>query len=58
MQLHQKVLLFLSDASCRYDADFIVKIDDDKYVRLDRLKMAFPQWKSLGAGMLWEPRLQ
>lgn len=55
LQLHQKVVLFLREATCEYMPEFIIKIDDDKYVRLDRLKMALPQWQRSGAGRLQEP---
>ena len=48
--MHQKVILFLREATCRYEADYIIKIDDDKYVSLEKLVMALPQWHSVRAG--------
>ncbi|KAK9844782.1 hypothetical protein WJX74_006800 [Apatococcus lobatus] len=49
LQLHQKVIQFFREATCKYEANYIIKIDDDKYVRLDRLVMSIPQWLSLHA---------
>ena len=34
----------------QFDAEFVIKVDDDNYVRLDRLTHAIDQWNGLGAG--------
>ncbi|KAK9861688.1 hypothetical protein WJX84_008252 [Apatococcus fuscideae] len=59
LQLHQKVIQFFREATCKYEANYIIKIDDDKYVRLDRLVMSIPQWLSLHAEYVgcFQPRL-
>jgi galactosylxylosylprotein 3-beta-galactosyltransferase len=33
-----------------FSADYVIKMDDDNYVRLDRLAHALDQWAQLGAG--------
>jgi hypothetical protein len=45
-----KTFGFWKTVSKAYRADYIVKIDDDNYVRLDRLAVAIRQWKYMGAG--------
>lgn len=52
LSLANKTLMFLRDAALRYDAQYIVKIDDDVYFRLDRLPHAIKQWKDIHAGGL------
>lgn len=49
-ELNRKSLAFFSLAARLYDADFVVKVDDDAFVRLDRLSHALTQWQHLGAG--------
>lgn len=46
-----KTFGFWKAVSKTYRPDYIVKIDDDNYVRLDRLAVALRQWKYMGAGM-------
>ena len=48
--LNRKSLAFFSLAAALYDADFVVKVDDDAFMRLDRLSHALTQWQHLGAG--------
>lgn len=36
----------------QYDPQYIVKIDDDVYLRLDRLPHAVQQWHDIRAGGL------
>jgi hypothetical protein len=33
-----------------FNVQYLVKVDDDNYVRLDRLALAFDQWTGMGAG--------
>lgn len=47
-----KTYEFWKTVSKRYKADYVVKIDDDNYVRLDRLAVAIRQWNYLGTGKL------
>ena len=35
-----------------YDVNYVIKVDDDSYVRLDRLSIAVSQWANMGAGVL------
>lgn len=51
-ELNRKTLAFFSLAARLYDADFVVKVDDDAFVRLDRLSHALTQWRQLGAGYI------
>ena len=48
--LNKKTLAFFGAAARTYDAEYIVKVDDDAFVRLDRLSHAIQQWRQLGAG--------
>ena len=48
--LNKKTLAFFGAAAREYDADYIVKVDDDAFMRLDRLSHAVEQWRQLGAG--------
>lgn len=34
-----------------YHVKYVVKVDDDSYVRLDRLSIAMSQWRQMGAGV-------
>ena len=49
-ELNKKSLSFFSHVARLYNADFVVKVDDDAFLRLDRLMHALTQWKELGAG--------
>ena len=55
--LNKKTLAFFSTVARQYDAEYIVKVDDDAFVRLDRLSRAVDQWHQLsaGAGILHRP---
>ena len=44
MGLAHKTLAFLRAVTAAFDADFIVKVDDDVYLRLDLLPLAAHQW--------------
>ena len=48
--LTEKTLAFLGAATSLYDARYIVKIDDDVFLRADRLPFAFTQWDEVHAG--------
>ncbi|CAD7702822.1 unnamed protein product [Ostreobium quekettii] len=47
LNLAHKTLAFISMVVSLYDADYIVKIDDDVYLRLDRLPSVVRQWSSM-----------
>ena len=36
--------------SSLYSVKYVVKVDDDSYVRLDRLTIALGQWAGMGSG--------
>jgi hypothetical protein len=46
--LTNKTLTFFRHVAQTYDADYIIKLDDDVYARLDRLGAAVAQWRSAG----------
>lgn len=48
--LPRKTLLFFETVLRQYDPQYIVKVDDDVYLRLDRVPAAVEQWASVGAG--------
>lgn len=50
--LTTKTLVFLQVVIAQYDADYIVKVDDDVYLRTDRLPYAMAQWTQHRAGLL------
>ena len=50
MGLAHKTLAFLRAVTAAFDADFIVKVDDDVYLRLDLLPLAAHQWAARQAG--------
>ena len=52
LSLPNKIISFLRFVSANYDAQYILKIDDDVYLRLDRLPHAIPQWQSKEAGKI------
>lgn len=35
----------------QYNVKYVIKVDDDNYVRLDRLAVAVQQWEYFGAGV-------
>ena len=45
-----KTLAFWQLVIEQYNARYIIKVDDDNYVRLDRLAIAVRQWEDIGAG--------
>ncbi|KAK9902787.1 hypothetical protein WJX75_005995 [Coccomyxa subellipsoidea] len=47
--LSYKTLALWRLAEERFEADYVIKVDDDNYVRLDRLAIALGQWTDLGA---------
>ncbi len=47
-----KTVEFWEVVSSLYNVDYVVKVDDDSYVRLDRLSIALSQWASMGSGAL------
>ena len=48
--LSYKTMALWKLAEEQFDAEFVIKVDDDNYVRLDRLTHAIDQWNGLGAG--------
>ena len=50
LSLTQKTLAFLRMASDTWDAQYIIKADDDIYLRLDRVPAAVKQWRDVHAG--------
>ena len=50
LDLAKKTLAFFSTATRLYDADYIIKVDDDVFLRLDRVPAVLRQWADLGAG--------
>jgi len=50
LSLTTKTLVFLQHVTQQYEADFIMKVDDDVYLRTDRLPHVMGQWKHHGAG--------
>lgn len=50
LDLAKKSLAFFSAVTRLFDADFIVKVDDDVYFRLQHMPHIVHQWKDLGAG--------
>lgn len=51
--LTNKILVYLRQVSAIYDAEYVIKSDDDVYFRLDRLPHSIKQWQEIGAGMPW-----
>jgi galactosylxylosylprotein 3-beta-galactosyltransferase len=45
-----KTVAFWEVVSSLYNVDYVIKVDDDSYVRLDRLSLALSQWAQMGAG--------
>ena len=53
--LTNKTLAFLKLVTTAYDPQFIVKADDDVYLRVDRLPYAVKQWTAIksGVSVIW-----
>ncbi|CAL8466460.1 g5996 [Coccomyxa elongata] len=49
MALSYKTLALWRLTEERFEADYVIKVDDDNYVRLDRLATALGQWSDMGA---------
>lgn len=49
LSLATKTLNFFSTVSKLYNARYILKVDDDVYLRLDRVPSVVAQWEGLGA---------
>ena len=47
-----KTVAFWEVVSNLYNVNYVIKVDDDSYVRLDRLSIAVSQWANMGAGVL------
>lgn len=47
--LPEKTAEFVKAVNDRFDAKWIIKVDDDLYVNPSRLQRALPQWDELGA---------
>lgn len=45
-----KTVAFWTTVSSQYSVKYVVKVDDDSYVRLDRLTIALGQWAEMGSG--------
>jgi len=45
-----KTVAFWEVVAAQFSARYVVKVDDDSYVRLDRLAVALGQWQAMGAG--------
>ena len=50
--LTTKTLVFLQLITSQFDAEYIFKVDDDVYLRTDRLPHAMAQWTKHGAGAI------
>lgn len=50
LDLAKKSLAFFSAVTRLFDADYIIKVDDDVYFRLPHTPHIVRQWKELGAG--------
>ena len=49
--LTNKTVAFLKLITTEYDPKFVVKVDDDVYLRVDRLPYAVKQWTAFNSGM-------
>ena len=45
-----KTVAFWNVVSSQFSVEYVVKVDDDSYVRLDRLTIALGQWAEMGSG--------
>lgn len=46
-----KTVAFWEVVAQHFSVQYVVKVDDDSYVRLDRLAIAVGQWQAMGAGV-------
>ena len=53
MSLTHKTLAFLKAVVSSHNARYIVKVDDDVYLRTDRLTHALLQYQEISAGEVW-----
>ena len=51
-ELYAKTQSFLSIVTCHYDANWIVKVDDDIYIALEKVPALLEQWDRKGVGAL------
>ncbi|KAK9821519.1 hypothetical protein WJX74_006420 [Apatococcus lobatus] len=49
-ELYAKTQSFLSIVTCHYDAQWIVKVDDDIYISLEKVPALLEQWERKGVG--------
>ena len=47
-----QTVAFWRAVSAQYNVKYVVKVDDDSYVRLDRLTIALGQWAQMGQASL------
>lgn len=52
LDLAKKSLAFFSAVTRLFDAEYIIKVDDDVYFRLQHMPHVVRQWKDLGAGYI------
>ena len=52
LSLTKKTLVFLQEVTQHYDADYIIKVDDDVFLRVDRVPTVIAQWKEGKAGLV------
>lgn len=45
-----KTVAFWEVVAQHFSVQYVIKVDDDSYVRLDRLAIAIGQWQAMGAG--------
>ena len=45
-----KTVAFWEVVAQQFSVQYVIKVDDDSYVRLDRLAIAVGQWQAMGAG--------
>lgn len=50
LDLAKKTLAFFSAVTALHNADYIIKVDDDVYLRMDHVPHIVQQWRGLGAG--------
>ncbi len=50
LALSYKMLALWKVVEEHFEVRYLLKVDDDNYVRLDRLAIALGQWADLGAG--------
>ena len=50
LSLTMKTVVFLRQVTELFEAQYIVKVDDDVFLRLDHLQLAIAQWHRANAG--------